>query len=296
MCGRDEFEVLTSAAAASWFHHMTFPAYQHLLAFEGSRPVPFALAVRSAGRPAALALAAPVSADSAQLLSVFVEKEARHRGLATELVERTATECASRGFIRLTATYMLEASQIGTAPVEIIFARNGWSNPERRMLVVHCSIESVRNAAWMKRRQLPAGHEIVSWVDVTSVEREEIQQSNARAPWIPPDLVPFKHETNLEPVTSVALRLNGQVLGWCLNHGVGDKLRFTCSFVRDDLQGRGRVFSLYQEAVARAPRAGFSVGMWTVPVWHARMVQFAERHMRPYSLFFGETRGVEKRL
>jgi hypothetical protein len=36
--------------------------------------------------------------------------------------------------------------------------------------------------------------------------------------------------------------------------------------------------------------------MWTDPIGHAGMVNFARKHMQPYSIFFGETRGVTLHL
>jgi hypothetical protein len=36
--------------------------------------------------------------------------------------------------------------------------------------------------------------------------------------------------------------------------------------------------------------------MWTTPLYHPRMAAFARRWMQPYSIYFGETRGVRKSL
>ena len=77
------------------------------------------------------------------------------------------------------------------------------------------------------------------------------------------------------------------------HHGV---LRFTCGFVHRDLQRMARILLLVNEAVERAPEIGMSQAMWTIPLAHESMVRFAQRWMQPYSTFFGETRGVGKRL
>jgi hypothetical protein len=183
-----------------------------------------------------------------------------------------------------------------TSAVECALRKAGWGDPQARMLVVRCSLDSIKDAPWMKDYRLPAGYEIISWVDVSATERAHIMETHRQAPWIAPDLVPFDFEAHIEPLTSVALRVNGQILGWCLNHVVDGILRYTCSFVRRDLQRLGRIVLLYNEAVARMPQAGLSVGSWTVPLAHPGMAAFARRHMQPYSIFFGETRGIEKRI
>ena len=96
--------------------------------------------------------------------------------------------------------------------------------------------------------------------------------------------------------TSVALRVNGAIVGWCLTHAVDGLLRFTCAFVRKDLQRLGRLLLLWDEVFARMPQAGFTVGMWTIRLSSKGMVAFASKHMQPYSIFFGETRGVTLHL
>src|SRR5262249_40912938 len=144
--------------------------------------------------------------------------------------------------------------------------------------------------------ELPPGMDIVAWKDVTEAEREEIRRSHAEKPWIAPDLIPFDHEENYDVATSIALRQNGKVVGWVINHQMTQKMvRFTCSFVRMDLQRMGRIVWLYVDSVRRAGENGYYEAMWTVPLKHPRTVAFTRRWMAPYSTFFGETRGVEKR-
>ena len=164
------------------------------------------------------------------------------------------------------------------------------------MLVVRCSLDSIKSAPWLSRYPLPKGYEVQPWAQVTTAEREVLRVSNLEKPWIAPDLVPFDYEENYEPVTSVALKVNGAIVGWCLTHAVEGMLRFTCAFVRKDLQRLGRLLLLWDEVVARMPHAGCSVGMWTIRLSSKSMVDFASKHMQPYSIFFGETRGVTLHL
>lgn len=289
------FATLDSAGAADGFRHMTFPAFRGLLDFDPANPTPLAVGARVNDRPAGLALAAPTGAPgSGELLSLYVDQGYRRRGVASDLMRQILAAFAARDAAEISATYM--SGQPGTAAVERIFASTGWDAPEIRMLVVRCSLDSIKAAPWLNRFTVPPGYEVLPWVEVSEAERAAIRYSHARKPWIAADLMPFDFEQGIEPTTSVALRVKGEILGWCLNHVVGDVLRYTCSFVRRDLQRLGRILLLYNEAVARMPAAGMSVGMWTVPVWHAGMVNFARRHMEPYSIFFGETRGVKRRL
>ena len=289
------FMMLDSAAMADGFRHMTFPAFRDLLDFDPAKRAPLAVGARVNEHPVGLALAAPTGAPGGgELLSLYVDQDYRRRGVAGELMRQTLAACAARGAAEISATYM--SGQAGTAAVERIFESSGWDAPETRMLVVRCSLESIKAAPWLNRFTVPPGYEVLPWVEVGAAERAAIRDSHAHKPWVATDLMPFDFEQGIEPITSVALRVKGEILGWCLNHVVGDVLRYTCSFVRRDLQRLGRILLLYNEAVARMPAAGMSVGMWTVPVGHAGMMSFARKHMQPYSIFFGETRGVKIRL
>jgi hypothetical protein len=183
-----------------------------------------------------------------------------------------------------------------TQTLENIFQKTGWAAPQTRMLVVRCSLDSIKSAPWLNRYALPKGYEVLPWAQVSSAERESLLLSNLEKPWIAPDLVPFNFEENYEPITSVALRFNGAIVGWCITHAVEGLLRFTCAFVRRDLQRLGRLLLLWDEVVARMPEAGYSVGMWTINFSSEAMVDFARKHMQPYSIYFGETRGVAIKL
>lgn len=290
-----ELTVLRDPKVAEPFHAMTFSTYRRLLNFRPPGPTPVALGAFENGVAVGLALASlGPPANEAKLLSLFVAEPQRGRGIATALARRLEPVCAALGVERLNATFM--SGQPATPAIERILAKLGWTAPETRMVVVRCSLDSIKGAPWLNRLSVPPGYEILPWVDITPAERDEIRESNRCDPWIAADLNPFDFESDIEPVTSLALRVHGKVLGWCLNHLIDGTLRYTCSFVRKDLQSRGRVLLLYSEAVNRMPRIGISTGMWTVPVWHEGMLNFARKHMRPYSIFFGETLGVERQI
>ena len=289
------FIQLSDAKAAAQYRSMTFPAYRGLLDFNSAEVAPLAIGTLQNEAPAGLALlVTSPSAGEAELLSIFVAPRLRRNGIALELMQRTLAYCKTHSIQKISATYM--SGQDSTQTLENIFNKTGWAAPQTRMLVVRCSLDSIKSAPWRSRYPLPKGYEVLPWVQVTTAEREALRVSNLEKPWIAPDLVPFDFEENYEPVTSVALRVNGAIVGWCLTHAVEGMLRFTCAFVRKDLQRLGRLLLLWDEVVARMPQAGCSVGMWTIRLSSKSMVDFARKHMQPYSIYFGETRGVTLQL
>jgi GNAT superfamily N-acetyltransferase len=275
---------------------MTFPAYRALLNFSREQPLPVIVGARADGAPIGLALALiDTRRTYSELLSIYVDGNYRNRGVASVLVERTCAELTVRGFKSVHGCYM--TGQPVTAALERVLAKTGWSAPLTRMLVVRCTLDSVAGAPWIENfRTLPTGYSLIPWVNLTAHERACLRSSNERDHWIADDLIPFDFEFNIEPVTSLALRYRGVIVGWCLNHIVGDVLRFTCSYMRTDLARLGRILLLYSEAVTRMTHIGITEGMWAIPACHSQYVRFAKRWMQPYSVFFGETRGIHKSL
>lgn len=288
---RELYDMIDTVHYAS----LTFRYYAKRLTLEHPRWKPLVVAASLDGVPVGLGLAQPeADSSSAELLSLSVAETLRGRGIATELLRRIEESCLARGIDSIHGHYM--SGENHTAAVERVLEKRVFSVPVPRMLAVRCSLESISHAPWIKRYKLPPHFEIISWNGVSEAERAQIRRSNVAAPWIPHDLLPFSFEADMEPVTSLALRVRGEIRGWVINHLIDGMLRFTCSYVHPEQQRLGRILLLYNEAVRRMPLINTSVGMWTVPFEHAGMAAFARRWMQPYSIFFGETRGVHKKL
>lgn len=148
-------------------------------------------------------------------------------------------------------------------PVGLVLGHIGTSPAGTRVM----ELKSVYISPSARRHGL-ATRLLQAWIDDCRVQGFDELQS---APWIPNDLYPFYHEENAESLTSLALKLKGQVKGWVINHSVDKVLRFTCSHLHPQLQRIGCILLLYNKAVALMPQAGFDTGMWTVPVWHEGM-------------------------
>ncbi len=293
--------------AAPSLSGMTFPAYRHLLsleraprqldmgpqnpitpvavgAFEGREPLGLALAEEKGGEP-----------RTAEILSLFVAPAARGRGVGTALLTRISEELAKDGAASVDAVYM--TGQGSEAAVERILAKCGWPPPTRRMLTVRMRLEDVKRADWYGRYALGPEYEIFPWTELTKEERERLVASQKATGWIKPDLEPWKFdETGFEPVSSIGVRKDGEVVGWVINHAITDRVvRFTCSFIRRDLGRRGKIVPAYTESARRAAES-FSELTFTVPIQHEGMSGFLTRWCAPFATFSGETKGSKKVL
>jgi len=293
-----------ASAEAGAFAAMTFPIYRSLLDLEPAvvypadgderRVRPVAFAARLDGRPAGLALAGVAEDDTAspELLSIFVGSAFRRHGVGRALLEAVQEDLGSRGHRRLGGVYM--TSLRGVEALEAFLSRVGWHPPRPRMVVVKFTVDEAKTVRWYRTYRMRDGLELIPWRDVSAAEIGELRTSQAAAPWIPGDLVPWRHDpARLETESSIAARLDGRLVGWVINHRIDDDLvRFTSAFIRDDLARRGRLVPMFSESIRRLDATPYRRCMFTTPVHHREMVAFIKRRCERWVTFVGETRGA----
>lgn len=297
-----EFETFqaTTPLEGDWAG-MTFPSYRPLLSLIGSvnpatggRPV--ARCARQGDRPVGLAVAeiAPGDGMPTELFSVFVAADARGRGVATTLIEHLEADVAAAGSSSLGAVYMTGKPSIPV--IERVFEKRGFCAPVRRTVVVRFTPEEASTTDWYRRARLPVGATVFPWKDLTDAERVELRRSQQEAPWIHPDLEPWRCDQRFDEVSSVGMRKDGKVVGWVINHPISPGMVcFTTSFMRRDLARRGAIFSLYVASLERLKGSGVTCTFVTASHFES-MVNFVLRRCASFISFCGETRGVSKVL
>ncbi|MGB7443287.1 MAG: GNAT family N-acetyltransferase [Coleofasciculaceae cyanobacterium] len=285
---------LLDSSTASQYESMTFPSYQYLLQNIDSDPSVVAIGASKQQQPVGLALARIVQDKISIIFSIFVAPQYRRAGIGTSLLSHLEKELKARDCKILQLTYT--TGKPTTPALEHLLQKFEWTPPKTRTLVCKGEAERVIQANWIKRySRIPNSYQIFPWQEITPEERQAIQQQQEAQPWIPEDLIPFQHEENLEPLNSLGLRYQGQVVGWVINHRLApDTIRYTCSFVREDLQKMGRIIALYSEACQRQIQANIPRGIWTVPSFHKSMVAFVQHRWAPYLNSISESRATLK--
>jgi GNAT superfamily N-acetyltransferase len=281
---------------------MTFPSYRQALALvgtphtdsEGSRMI--ACAAMEDGLPAGLGLAQVPKDPSqpAEILSLFVRADVRGRGIATGLVESLEAAARDAGRDAIMGVYMTGKPSIPV--VERIFEKRGFEPPVLRKAAVRITPEQAVNCPWWGRGRLPEGGEMFMWRDLTAAEREHMMRTHAEKPWIDPLLEPWICDARADPLSSVGMRVNGEVLGWVINHRAPPNfVVFTTAFVRKDFQRIGALFKLLVHSIVNIQNQGLCITFVTSSMY-PRMLPFTLTRIGPYGDFCGETRGVSKKL
>ena len=281
---------------------MTFPSYRQALTLagtthtdsEGSRMI--ACAAVEDREPAGLALAQLPKDPSqpAEILSLFVRPDVRGRGVATGLIAGLEQAAQDAGRDEIMGVYMTGKPSIPV--IEHIFAKRGFTPPELRKAAVRITPEQAVSCPWWGRGRLPEGGEMFMWKDLTAAERAHMIKTNSETPWIDPLLEPWICDARADPLSSVGLRVNGDVLGWVINHRAPPNfVVFTTAFVRKDFQRIGALFKLLVHSIVNIQNQGLCITFVTSSMY-PRMLPFTLTRIGPYGDFCGETRGVSKKL
>ncbi len=290
-----QFILLQDPQEASKYYKLTFPLYYRQLracTLEGNV---VAIAIQNTDQPIALALAEIKSDRQAEILSIFVEPSHRKQGLGNALLEQLLEELKKRHCNGVEMVYI--SGKSSTPALERLLQKLDFTAPKPRMLVCKGD-RKMLEAPWLQQEyRLPRTMEIVSWLAITPEEKQQIQDSQTENPWIPEDLIPFQHEKNLEPLNSVGIRYQNRVVGWIITHRLElDTIRYTCSFIKQNLQKRGLIIPAYSQSIKlQTAKPDIPKVIWTVPFKYTPMVNFMKKNLA-YMVSVEESRGVSKRF
>lgn len=281
---------------ASSYKKMTFPRFQYVLENLEEKSV-IAFGAVDEEQPIGLILAEIKPQKSCgEILSLFVEPAYRSRGVGTALVNALQTRLKEENYERLKMSYVLEKPT--TPALERIISKCHWTDPEPHVLMCKTEITKAMQIPWLvEYNHLRGPYDIFPWQEISARERENILEQQRTNPWIPEDLIPFDYEEDLYPSTSLGLRYRGELVGWFITHRIAiDTIRYTCSFIRLDLQKNGRSLGLFAEAVKRQYEANIPYLIWTTALEHKSMANFIRNRFKPYITSLRESRITYKYL
>ncbi len=268
------------------FAGLTYNRYKHFLKNEDTCSNNyFSIGARINGSPAGLALCEILSKETTELKSLFVTQEHREKGLASKLLRKAESEAQKQG---CTTVLVLYLDNTGGKILEKLLKTGGYSPPEFSSLV--CSSKrrgKILNAPFLKKSLLPPSCETFLWKDLKPQERNFILDKQQQTPWYPSILSPFRNEKEIEFLNSLGLRYRGEIAGWIITHRISHKtIRYTTSFVRQDLQQYGFTAPLLIEAIKihiASPESYVATdASFVIPVQFESMITLAKKRILPY--------------
>lgn len=233
---------------------------------------------------------------TAQVLSIFVVPTHRNRGIGTALLTYLEKELFLRG---CTKVKLFDINHQPTTHIlEKLLYKCKWGYPQPFLLEYQTDLVTILRAPWINNKyRLSSDMMIFPWIEVTNPERIVIQQTQEENVWIDKWLNPFEHEDGFEPLNSLGLRYQRQVVGWILTKQIRyDTISYNCMFVRQDLQKMGKGIVLIVKAIQRQAESGIPKCIFQVRLSNYLMIRFVKKHMSPYLFSIAQGRDSYKLL
>ncbi len=269
------------------FTGLTYNRYKHLVKYEKeNRQGFYSIGAWINSTPAGLALCEQISPERTELRSIFVLPENREQGVGTSLLANAENEAVKRGCRIFDALFQDQGLDAEVMPR--LLAGSGYSSPTFTALICRSLNQGkILTAPFLKKSLLPPSCELFFWKDISNQERAFIKNKQKQTPWYPELLSPFSNEQEIEYLNSLGLRYRGEIAGWVITHRISAKtIRYTTSFVREDLQQYGFAAPLLIEAIkihlASPESATATDASFIIPAQFSGMITFAKKRMLPY--------------
>ena len=271
-------------ADAKLFEPFLLPGSSQLFAQIQTNPRVLAIGAWYGEEPVGLALAEINAKDprTARLASINTSAAHRRVGVASRLMSVLEEELLAADCMLLEAMYPDEKSE--DRPIEHFLLKSGWTPARPFHVVCKAWVARLVQARWT-RVPYPDHYQIFRWRHLTPVDREEIIGTQETRLRFPPHLNPFRDEDRLNLDTSLGLRVNGRVVGWCLaKHYSADTLWVDNLFAAPETRLRGRAVPLAGAFLQRLMRTNIHKVAWEVDRFNKAAVRFNAKHLEPWSL------------
>jgi GNAT superfamily N-acetyltransferase len=270
---------------------MTFPAYRHLFNMPGI----YGTAAFSGLSCLGLAAAYALLPGEHEIISIFVNKKYRNRGIARALLDELFIY--ARAFIKGPCKFkIIYDDSIKYRPaVEKLFNRLRFSEAQPRCRVFRCD-KKIGEMPWINRYALvPDNFKIIKWIDLPENLKSDLINEQKKSEIFPPELSPFRDEKILEPLNSLALVYENSIIGWSVTHRpFKDMIRYSCIFVKEAFRGTGLAVILLMNSInlhVNDPRAAAEIPKASFVVYYSNpiMMKMINKRMKKYALSISES-------
>jgi GNAT superfamily N-acetyltransferase len=261
-----------------------FRCYLHNTPFSTTSldPIPLSFGVERDGEPIAVGhLTLHTNNTIGELHTFFIRDGYRCNDTNAKLLKAIEEGACQEGCRFLSFLYPKGS------PLTPILQARGWSAPNLFMFRIDFDPPTF-NTPWInKEYPLPEGCALFPWKELTAKEREALQRQEQQCRFHF-SVSPFGDERYQQPVNSIGLRYNGEVVGWMITHTFPenpDTVRYSCLYIDDALHFKGLSIRLLQEAIRI--QIDHSPYLWAYcevnmglsePSW----IRFLNRRLAPY--------------
>ena len=220
----------------------------------------------------------------AEICSFVVEPNCRNQGIGHQLFAFLQNVLIQqRGMHAICFKYV--AGNPFAEALEKIIASQGWLPPKIFLIRYHFDVYAFDPPWFHHSLPLPPSMKFFPWNDLQPSEKIQIEFMESQGIFLP--LVsPFLEEAFIDAETSVGLRLEGKIAGWCITHRIDPlTIRFSALYVDSSLHQAGHGIALLAESIRRLkqlniPRAFCEINLSQV---NRSWLRFVNKRLMPHA-------------
>jgi len=227
--------------------------------------------------------------SDATLLWLFVASAHRGQHIATALLRRLDAELRALGCRHVRTDYAVEGRN--SVILERLFRNHGWENPVGSHVSCNVRRDDFRRllqAPWVQRCHLPRDFSLFPWCEAGEEELDALRRHSPDSPLYRTRFDPFIPGKCVDPLTSVGLRHNGEIVGWMLTERRDPPggLLYDRLYVMHRFQATSRAIPVLVESMKRHWKIAGHLD--TMSAWfrteldNAPMMAFIRRRLGPF--------------
>lgn len=219
----------------------------------------------------------------AEIHSLFVHPEHRNRKVASQMLSLLEQEALQKKCPVITMIY---PSASPTTPfLEQLLRSHDWGAP--RHFSIHCRFDGpLFHPPWL-RQEYPLSNDfqLFPWKDLQPKERQKLlyraQQLEIRG-----DISPFREEELIEPINSLGLRYQNEVIGWMITHREDpDTIQYFALYIVKAFQYHKEAIKLLQESIRLQQQSSVRWAILDVNITRTEpsWLKFVKQRLIPYA-------------
>ncbi|MEZ7893055.1 MAG: GNAT family N-acetyltransferase [Candidatus Wallbacteria bacterium] len=241
---------LLRSSETQHFNNMTYGQYKPFLAWmDVINDRLFPIGLYRAGRPAGLLLGlnqlnTPGKAD---IMSIFIEKEFRRRGLALKMIDFFEQQCRESK-IKTISTFYFDNRPFVTI-INNLLDKCGFLPAEPELYYCKCD-KSIADMPITEYTKLPDGFETFSWTDIPSAEKKQLMGELEGQGFFDQRISPFINEKVIVPEISLGLKAGKNIIGWAIcSYYDENTICYNSIFIMPQYQGAALGIALQMRSI-----------------------------------------------
>ena len=217
------------------------------------------------------------SKSFSEILSLYINKEHRHKGLGRKLVYYISRALAQAGFEE--ARIYFRSNWESKGFIDKIVETENWTTPVTLMHIFKSNMDYKDKVIWTQDLHLPEGIRIEIWRDINKKYKDELKQRIEYDKFIPQYLSPFKNTDKIENLNSVGLIKRNEIIGWNIIYRINkDTLEYNNLFIQKKYRKNIILpIALISRSVKLQIKNNITNFVWLVDNSDMRMLNFVYR-------------------